>query len=194
MNTNKHNEVIKRLQIFITSNNIFQVKERVPVGIKLLPGNGKLYIEYSTGYGDILYNNLDEVLQEIEKHLDFINVPNYAKGDWEMFIDDERFPADSISKSVVIVRSSKEAIDFCNAVQSFPKNIMFDHDLGGADTSMKFINWMIDRLYIDEPRVFKLREDFTFSVHSQNPIGAANITATMNNIIKDQRNTSNGNT
>ena len=38
----------------------------------------------------------------------------YSKGDWEMFIDDERYPSESVSKSVVIVRSSQEAIAFCN--------------------------------------------------------------------------------
>lgn len=113
-------------------------------------------------------------------------VGSYATGDWSMFIDDERVPGKGVSESVVIVRSSQEAIDFCTAVKSLPKNIMFDHDLGGDDTSIKFILWMIDELYADHPK-FTLREDFTFSVHSQNPVGAGNITSLMNNLIKDYR-------
>lgn len=111
---------------------------------------------------------------------------SYSRGEWEMFLDDERVPADSQSSSVVVVRSSQEAIAFCMAVDSLPKRIMFDHDLGGDDTSIKFILWMIEQLYADHPK-FTLREDFTFSVHSQNPVGAGNITSLMNNLIKDYR-------
>lgn len=113
-------------------------------------------------------------------------ISKYADGSWEMFIDDERFPGKDVSESVVIVRSSQEAIDFCAAVKSLPKNIMFDHDLGGDDTSIKFILWMIDQLYADQPK-FTLREDFTFSVHSQNPVGAKNIKSLMNQLINDQK-------
>ena len=108
----------------------------------------------------------------------------YSKGDWEMFIDDERYPSESVSKSVVIVRSSQEAIAFCKAAGSLPKNIMFDHDLGGNDTSMKFIHWMTGVIF-DDPSDFSLRQDFQFSVHSQNPIGAANIKSYMSNLIKE---------
>lgn len=111
---------------------------------------------------------------------------SYAKGDWEMFLDDERYPSKDAPESIVVLRSSKEAIDFCEAVGSLPKNIMFDHDLGGDDTSIKFINWMIERLYYDAPKRFGIRSDFKFSVHSQNPIGAKNIERIMNNLIHDQ--------
>lgn len=109
---------------------------------------------------------------------------SYARGDWEMFIDDERFPSSKESPSVVIVRSSLEAIAFCQAVKSLPRRIMFDHDLGGDDTSMRFINWMISQLYEDNP-TFTLREDFTFSVHSQNPVGANNIADIMQSLLSD---------
>lgn len=114
---------------------------------------------------------------------------SYGKGDWEMFLDDERYPGKDVSESVAVVRSSKEAIDFCEAVGSLPKNIMFDHDLGGDDTSMKFINWMIERIYDDKPKRFGIRADFKFSVHSQNPVGAKNIESVMNNLIRDQLHT-----
>lgn len=60
---------------------------------------------------------------------------------------------------------------------------MFDHDLGGDYTSIKFILWMIDQLYADHPK-FTLREDFTFSAHSQNPIGSENIKRLMDQLIK----------
>ena len=110
-------------------------------------------------------------------------VDSYATGDWSMFIDDERAPGKGVSDSVVIVRSSEEAIEFCIAVKSLPKNIMFDHDLGGDDTSMRFIRWMTDQL-LEDPPLFKLREDFEYSVHSQNPIGAKNIKGLMDQLIK----------
>lgn len=113
-------------------------------------------------------------------------ISKYADGSWEMFIDDERFPGKDVSESVVIVRSSQEAIDFCTAVKSLPNNIMFDHDLGGDDTSIRFIRWMIDELYRDEPK-YKLRTDFKFSVHSQNPVGAKNIKSLMDQLIQDQK-------
>lgn len=113
-------------------------------------------------------------------------VKSYSSGDWLMFIDDERFPGKGVPDSVVIVRSSEEAISFCIAVKSLPKNIMFDHDLGGNDTSMRFIRWMTDQL-LEEPPLFKLRKDFEYSVHSQNPVGAKNIKSIMDLLIQHQK-------
>ncbi len=98
---------------------------------------------------------------------------------YKLFIDDERFPVNP--KEWCIVRSSLEA---CAKVQQdgLPSFISFDHDLGGDDTSRKFIYWLIDYL-IDNNDSFP--KDFKFYVHSQNPIGAEWLRATMDSIIEE---------
>lgn len=97
---------------------------------------------------------------------------------YKLFIDDERFPT---TDDWVIVRSSQEAID-CVLKNGFPSHIAFDHDLGGNDTSMKFINWLIDYMFDCE---LHFKHEFTWSVHSQNPVGAENIRRIMTAIVKE---------
>lgn len=97
---------------------------------------------------------------------------------YKLFIDDERFP---VADDWVIVRSSTEAITAV-LIRGMPVEISFDHDLGGNDTSRIFIMWMVDAL-LDEQ--ITIPEGFTFSVHSQNPIGAEWIRSTMRGIISE---------
>ena len=97
---------------------------------------------------------------------------------FRLFIDDERDPTDV---SCIVARTSAEAIDACITRGCLPDEIMFDHDLGGDDTAMVFIEWMTNAL-IDKRYV--LPYWFIFSVHSQNPIWAERITGYMNNVIK----------
>lgn len=96
---------------------------------------------------------------------------------YKLFIDDERFP---IGDDWVIARSSSDATQILNE-KGIPNYISFDHDLGGIDTSIIFINNLIDFL-IDNS--FNLPDNFDFFVHSQNPIGAENIKNLMNNLIR----------
>lgn len=100
---------------------------------------------------------------------------------WKLFLDDERFPVDD---SFVVVRSSDTAIELV-LNRGAPSHIAFDHDLGGDDTSIKFIWWFIDRV-IDGK--LSIPHDFTFSVHSQNPIGAENIKQLMNGFLASECN------
>jgi len=95
---------------------------------------------------------------------------------WKLFIDDERSP---VSNDWVIARSSTNAI---MAVCSWgmPVEIAFDHDLGGDDTSIKFIHWLMEKVLDGD---LTIPEGFTYSVHSQNPIGAANIKSKMDALI-----------
>ncbi len=95
---------------------------------------------------------------------------------WRLFIDDERDPA---GNGWVIARTSAAAI---NAVYMFgiPVEIAFDHDLGDDDTSRKFVAWLTDYMITNE---LKFPADFTFSVHSQNPVGVEWIAGTMHNLI-----------
>lgn len=95
---------------------------------------------------------------------------------YKLFIDDERFP---ITDDWVIVRSSTEAFDTVIA-KGFPVEITFDHDLGGDDTSMLFIHRIID-LLIDGD--ITIPTGFRYSVHSQNPVGVANIKGLMDNVL-----------
>jgi hypothetical protein len=63
-----------------------------------------------------------------------------------------------------------------------PNEIAFDHDLGGDDTSIVFINWLINEM-LDED--LKLPEGFKFSIHSMNPIGVENIKSLMTGVVKE---------
>lgn len=105
--------------------------------------------------------------------------------EYKLFIDDERFP---FSDDWVIARSSEEAIQIM-ADRGLPTHIAFDHDLGGHDTSGRVVNWIIEAL-LDGHEI--VTDTFSFSVHSQNPIGAAMIRAKMNAILQHVKETSNG--
>lgn len=96
---------------------------------------------------------------------------------WRLFIDDERDP---VKDDWVIARSSQQAIDACLSAKCLPDEISFDHDLGGDDTSMVFLNWLITAV-LDS--TFKIPEEFIYSVHSQNPVGRLNIMKLMDNIL-----------
>ena len=93
---------------------------------------------------------------------------------YRMFLDDERFPMDETAE---IVRSSEEAFQMF-LDKGFPLHIYFDHDLGGEDTSMKFVNKLIEFMY-DNPEKTPPK-NFSYSIHSQNPVGANNIRNLMN--------------
>lgn len=62
-----------------------------------------------------------------------------------------------------------------------PEHIAFDHDLGwgpdGYDVAKFFGRGVQNGTYT-------LTENFSFSVHSSNPVGAENIRAYMNDIVK----------
>lgn len=61
-----------------------------------------------------------------------------------------------------------------------PKEIAFDHDLGNHDTAIVFINHLEDEM-IDNG--LKFPKGFIYTVHSQNPIGVANIISKMDGLI-----------
>ncbi len=103
---------------------------------------------------------------------------------YRLFIDDEREPPDD-GWEWLIARSSREAIMTLYNLGA-PEYISFDHDLGGDDTSIKFIDWLIELtldlldLGIDPGSLsFPIR----YEIHSQNPVGAANIDAKMKHFI-----------
>lgn len=85
-------------------------------------------------------------------------------------MDDERFPVDP--SKFRIARSSKEAVKACRDF-GFPAFISFDHDLGGDDTAMRFLDWLIMTDLDSGFTAFP--EGFSFDIHSQNPVGRDNI-------------------
>lgn len=87
---------------------------------------------------------------------------------WKLFLDDERMP---VGDDWVIARSSDAAIEIMTT-RGLPHFISFDHDLGGDDTAMEVIHWIADS-YFDGK--LSIPDDFSFTVHSQNPIGKNNI-------------------
>ena len=85
---------------------------------------------------------------------------------YKLFIDDECLPHDNDADAVV-VKSSAEAISYI-AWNGMPSEIMFDHDLGGDDTTRKVLQWLSEWM---DYQCVKFPKGFKWSVHSQNPVG-----------------------
>ncbi|MCD6435992.1 MAG: hypothetical protein J7L15_06345 [Clostridiales bacterium] len=101
---------------------------------------------------------------------------------YRLYLDDIRDPKGEFD---FIARTSNEAIRIMES-QDCPTFISFDHDLGGDDTAMKVVKYMINE-DLDQKGEF-IPEDFTFFVHSANPVGAANITGYINAYLKQKEN------
>lgn len=95
---------------------------------------------------------------------------------YTLFLDDERFPADETN---VIARSFNDATEYV-IEHGTPTHVCFDHDLGHGKTGYDFAHWLIDR----DLDGFGFTE--SFSVHSHNPIGAANIRMAMESYMRQQ--------
>lgn len=97
---------------------------------------------------------------------------------WRLFLDDERMPVRE--DEWFIARDVNDAV-FLVIKHGVPTYISFDHDLGDGANGAAFANWLINYM-LDEG--IKFPKDFDYFIHSQNPIGAANIRAKMNGAIK----------
>ena len=96
---------------------------------------------------------------------------------YKLFIDDEREP---IGDDWVICRTSEEARRVILS-RGLPVFVSFDHDLGGTDTSMVFLHWLIDYM-LDNNLTFP--PEFSYGVHSQNPVGVKNIRGLLDSFIR----------
>lgn len=103
---------------------------------------------------------------------------------FKLFLDDKRDP---VGSGWVVCRNVGEAVMYCQ-VAGIPDFISFDHDLGegispkGYDnTGLGFAKWLIDQC-LDQK--LELPRNFDFYVHSQNPIGAANIRSLLDNFLE----------
>ena len=102
---------------------------------------------------------------------------------YKMYLDDIREPKDTYD---VIVRSFDEAINYISR-NGIPHFISFDHDLGLdsegtiAESGYDLAKWLVDQSL---DGILEFPEDFSFSVHSANPIGKNNIESILNNYIE----------
>jgi hypothetical protein len=83
-----------------------------------------------------------------------------------IFLDDERFPADS--RDWMIARTVAKAQAIVEA-HGFPDCVYFDNDLGeDQPEGWRFAQWLIDH-DLDAGGTL-MRQDFEFHAHSRNPV------------------------
>lgn len=100
---------------------------------------------------------------------------------YSLFLDDERFPPDD-GRDWKIARSYDEAIQIVTD-HGWPAHISFDHDLGdGVPTGYDLAKWLVDA-DLDGIGVF---DGLTWAIHSQNPVGAANITGLFESYLQSR--------
>lgn len=118
---------------------------------------------------------------------------------WALFLDDYRWPEDTkagVRNDWMIARNYQDAV---NLVTEYgpPIFISFDHDLAdehygmsakeletAEKTGYSFAKWFCDHV-IDNN--LELSPEFTYYVHSMNPVGAENIRKYMDNFIRHYR-------
>jgi len=98
----------------------------------------------------------------------------------KVYIDDIRNPKTKFDK---VLRNSEEAIEWLTRY-GCPCFISFDHDLGGDDTAMIIIKWMIE-MDLDMSGDW-IPDYFEWNVHSANPVGTANINGYLKSYMKSK--------
>lgn len=100
---------------------------------------------------------------------------------YKLFIDDERFP---VTSDYIIVRSYDEAIQYMTE-HWCGDFITFDHDLGEGLSWDDICKWIIERdIY---QRWHFIPDNFSFDVHSMNPIWRKNIKDRLNRYLQYKR-------
>lgn len=94
------------------------------------------------------------------------------------YLDDLRNPVDD---NWIIARNSEDAMKMVLS-DGMPPFASFDHDLGGDDTAMVFIKWLVNYDMDNEYAV--IPDDFAFVVHSANPVGKKNIESYLSNYLE----------
>ena len=108
----------------------------------------------------------------------------------KLFLDDEREPPND-GCDWLIVRNIREAVHVLTMHWNKIDFISFDHDLGLGDsvdgfenTGMGVARWIIEQCLDDK---FTLHDNFSWYVHSQNPVGAENINSLLTNFVNNMR-------
>ncbi len=100
-----------------------------------------------------------------------------------MYLDDLRVPIEEFD---FIVRSYDEAITIIKT-DGVPNFISFDHDLGVDDdekllkSGYDLAKWLVES---DLDNEYKIPDNFTYKVHSQNPVGKQNIISLLDSYLK----------
>ncbi len=101
----------------------------------------------------------------------------------KLFLDDERFPPGD-GEDWMIVRDVSEAQTYMLTL-GCPPFISFDHDLGeDKETGFDLVKWMVERDLDCEGQF--IVDGFQYYVHSQNPVGAANIRSLLDNYLSQR--------
>ena len=101
----------------------------------------------------------------------------------KLYLDDLRVLPD---ESFDLARSYEEAVLYVKH-NGIPPFISFDHDLGVDEdekllpTGFDFAKWLVE---MDMDNIYKFPENFSFYVHSANPVGKANIESYLSNYLK----------
>lgn len=105
---------------------------------------------------------------------------------WKLYLDDIRTPKDP---TFVISRTVKDAQNLI-LTYGVPMFISFDHDLGMDDgwkvlpSGYDFAKWLVE---MDMDGIINIPNEFTFAVHSANPVGAENIQTLLDGYLKHKR-------
>jgi len=103
-----------------------------------------------------------------------------------LFIDDERYPPRD-SRNWYIARDWEDVMMYLRT-HGMPSGISFDHDLGkDQHTGYDIAKFLVD-LDMSNDSNFNLPAEFSFYVHSQNPIGAENIQRYLDNYLSQRNN------
>jgi hypothetical protein len=97
-----------------------------------------------------------------------------------LFIDDERDPPSDDKHWWRVIRSFGEMVNVYMNFKEFHPYISFDHDLGKGQSGLEIVKWMI---HMDQRGFVKFPPNFKFTVHSQNPVGKANIEGLLNSYL-----------
>jgi hypothetical protein len=104
---------------------------------------------------------------------------------YRLFIDDERFPPRD--GNIWHIARDWEDVMIAFRIHGMPSFISFDHDLGeDKHTGHDIAKFLVDLdMNAEEGNTdFTLPDDFDFYVHSQNPIGKANIEGILRNYLR----------
>lgn len=99
-------------------------------------------------------------------------------GGYWLFLDDEREPVEKEGIVWRIVRNFNEAIGLINTY-GLPMHYQLDHDLGEEKTGYDFVKYLVE---LDVENNF-ITKDFSYSIHSQNPVWRGNMDSYLTNYI-----------
>lgn len=91
---------------------------------------------------------------------------------YTLFLDDLREPGTEFDNSIVSIARTVESAVRSVVLLGVPETISLDHDLGGGETAMDFM-WFLIEGHLDQK--FDLNKIKSIIIHSANPVGAKNL-------------------